>query len=126
MIGDKIKLLRTEFNLSQKELAQAISASASTIGMYEQKRRLPDVNTIIRLSSFFNVTTDYLLLDNSENSFSDDEMKWLKLYRDLSPNERLECMGYVKGYISCSKQLQQRLTLDSHNNSHTAQTKKHA
>lgn len=126
MIGDKIKLLRTEFNLSQKELAQAISTSASTIGMYEQKRRLPDVNTIIRLSSFFNVTTDYLLLDNSENIFSDDEMKWLKLYRDLSPSERLECMGYVKGYISCSKQLQQRLTLESHNNSHITPTKKHA
>lgn len=122
MISDKIKLLRTELNISQKELAQAISISKSTIGMYEQKRRLPDVDTIIKLSSFFKVSTDYLLLDNYENNLSDDEIKWVGLYRELSPNERLECMGYVKGYIACSKKINQHLIPEQH----ISQTKKQA
>lgn len=126
MIGDKIKLLRTELNISQKELAQAISISKSTIGMYEQKRRLPDVDTIIKLSSFFNVSTDYLLLDNYEHNLSDEEMKWVRLYRELSPNERLECMGYVKGYIACSKKDNQHLISESHYSKHITQTKKQA
>lgn len=103
MIGDKIKLLRTERNMSQKELAKAISISASAIGMYEQKRRFPDIDTVIRLSSFFHVSTDYLLLEDCERPLSADEIRWLKLYREIPPEERTECVGFIKGYVSRSR-----------------------
>lgn len=41
MLGEKIKELREKENYSQKELRLKLGISPSTIGMYEQNRRLP-------------------------------------------------------------------------------------
>ncbi len=60
-IGNRIKSLRLERNLTQKEFANMFDISPSTMGMYEQNRRVPDIDLIVKMSMFFNVSTDYLL-----------------------------------------------------------------
>ena len=45
-IGDVIRFYREANNLTQKELANKLSISPSTIGMYEQNRRTPDIQTL--------------------------------------------------------------------------------
>lgn len=57
----RLKQLRTKRGMSQSELGKIIGVSPSTIGMYEQERRLPEVPTLKRIASFFNVSVDYLL-----------------------------------------------------------------
>ena len=47
--------------MSQSELGKIISVAPSTIGMYEQGRRIPEVPTLKKIASFFNVSIDYLL-----------------------------------------------------------------
>lgn len=61
MIGDTIRRLRTEKGLTQRELAKLLGISPSTIGMYEQNRREPDLTSIENMSKLFDVTADYLL-----------------------------------------------------------------
>ena len=61
MIGDTIKELRDEKDIKQKDLALYLGVSPSTVGMYEQNRRTPDSEMILKLADFFNVSTDYLL-----------------------------------------------------------------
>lgn len=61
MFGDRLKQLRKENNLLQKELADMLNVSASTIGMYERNQRDPDTNTLRFLADYFNVSVDYLL-----------------------------------------------------------------
>lgn len=61
MIGEIINKLRKQKGLSQSELGKKLCLSASAIGMYEQNRRLPDTDAIIKLSNFFSVSVDYLL-----------------------------------------------------------------
>lgn len=61
MIGDKIKEERLKRDMTQSELGKAIDVSPSTIGMYEQNRRQPDINTLGKIANYFNVTSDYLL-----------------------------------------------------------------
>lgn len=77
MIGDKIKEERLKKDMTQGELGKAIDVSASTIGMYEQNRRQPDIATLIKLSNFFNVSSDYLLsrTDNKERNPYKEENK---------------------------------------------------
>ena len=60
-LGNRIKQLRLEKRIPQKDLAESIGISPSTIGMYEQNRRVPDADTLIKLSTYFGVTIDYLL-----------------------------------------------------------------
>lgn len=61
MLGTRIASLRQSRGLSQAELAQKLHISTSTVGMYEQGRREPSVETLIAISQTFGVSLDYLL-----------------------------------------------------------------
>lgn len=54
------KLLRKEANLTQKEAAQKLGVSGSTIAMWETGQRLPSPELYEQISDFFNVDIDYL------------------------------------------------------------------
>lgn len=61
MLGARIAALRRDAGWSQAELALRLKVSASAIGMYEQGRREPSMDTLVALAEIFSVTTDYLL-----------------------------------------------------------------
>lgn len=61
MVGDRIRKLRTQQKLSQKELARKLDVSVATIKNWENDSSDPCLENIRTLSSTFNVTTDYLL-----------------------------------------------------------------
>lgn len=54
-IGEKIKLLRTEKKLTQRELAEAINYSHSYIGDLECNRTIPSIKSLERISEYFSV-----------------------------------------------------------------------
>lgn len=56
-----LKKLREEKGLTQSELGKELGISPSTVGMYEQGRRVPDVPILKKMSAFFEVSLDYLL-----------------------------------------------------------------
>jgi transcriptional regulator with XRE-family HTH domain len=59
---DKIlKLLRSEKNMSQQELADALDISKSAINMYERGERQPKFEILEQIADYFNVDMDYLL-----------------------------------------------------------------
>lgn len=58
MLGVRIALLRIEKGISQAELAKRLRVSASAVGMYEQGRRMPSLDLVVRLAREFGVTTD--------------------------------------------------------------------
>ena len=59
--GQKIRALRISKGLTQGALAKLLGVSPSTVGMYEQGRRKPDGNMLIKLCEVFSVTSDSLL-----------------------------------------------------------------
>lgn len=61
MLGERIKQQREIKELNQKQLADMLGVSPSTIGMYEQNRRSPDKDMLLKLAEIFNVSVDYLL-----------------------------------------------------------------
>ena len=61
MIGVIIKELRSEHGLSQKELGKILSVSQDTISLWERGKSKPDVDTIITIAKYFNVSSDYIL-----------------------------------------------------------------
>ena len=77
MFNDRLKELRIKAGLKQSELGKKVGVSASTIGMYEQDRRSPDREMLIKLSNVFNVTLDYLV-DNNNIKTDDTDLFNLK------------------------------------------------
>ena len=60
IIGDRIRNLRFQSELTQKELAREICISQSAVSRLESGTRLPSRDTLLNLSSLFNTTADEL------------------------------------------------------------------
>ena len=60
-IGKKIKELRTEIKITQKELARRVGKSPTAVASWEQGLSEPCVNDLRLLCSIFEVSADYLL-----------------------------------------------------------------
>ncbi len=59
--GERIKFLRMRNNLTQAQLAERIGVTKSMVSAYETAMRLPSLDTLVKLSRVFKVSTDYLL-----------------------------------------------------------------
>ncbi len=60
-ITERIHQLRKEKGISQEELACQLGVSRQAISKWESGQSMPDIEKIILLSEYFEVTTDYLL-----------------------------------------------------------------
>lgn len=58
---DRLKELRTNKKLKQKEIAEKLGISVTCYAGYEQGYREPDLKTLIALCKFFETSADYLL-----------------------------------------------------------------
>lgn len=67
-LGKRLKVARINSNLSRKQVAERLDVSESIIGLYETEVRQPSLPILIKLASLYNVTTDYLLGCESNNS----------------------------------------------------------
>ena len=59
--NQKLKELREENKLLQKQLAAELGVSQVTIARWETRTREPSFDDLIKIAKYFNVTTDYLL-----------------------------------------------------------------
>lgn len=66
ILGEKIAQLRRKNGWSQEELADKMEVSRQAVSKWESSQTTPDLERILRLSSLFGVTIDYLLKDGAE------------------------------------------------------------
>lgn len=60
-IGKKLKALRIEKNLTQKQVADRIGLAISAVSSYESGNRYPSYDVLVKMARIFHVSTDYLL-----------------------------------------------------------------
>ena len=60
----KIKQLREEQKLTQKQLAKILQTTNSTICDWERERSEPNITMLIKISNYFKTTIDELLINN--------------------------------------------------------------
>ena len=66
ILAEKIIMLRKQNAWSQEELAEQLSVSRQSVSKWESGASIPDLDKIIKLSTIFGVSTDYLLKDELE------------------------------------------------------------
>ena len=67
-IGEKIKKLRKERNLSQAQVAIKIGTDARRISNYENNINIPTTDLLVKIAEIFNVSMDYLVKADVENT----------------------------------------------------------
>lgn len=61
VFGAVLRTLRKEMGLSQRELGEKLGFCNQTVSFWESGQREPDLDALVALSKFFQVTADYLL-----------------------------------------------------------------
>ena len=61
LLGERLKELREERQLTQKQLAALLNLHSVTYLHYEKSQREPPLIILVKMAKFFDVTTDYLL-----------------------------------------------------------------
>lgn len=74
-LGNILSKLRKNKGLSQRAFANAFGISSGAVAMWETNKRLPDIETLIRLAEFYDVSLEYLLGRSEEKSgFSNKDL----------------------------------------------------
>ena len=106
----KLKDLRSELNLTQEQLAQAVGLSRDTYKNYEQQRTEMSYDILFKLADYFGVSIDYLLGHQTKETILDKnifegqheseppkiKLKDLRKKRGLSQREIAERLNLTK------------------------------
>ena len=80
------KLLNSH-NVTQKQLAEYLGIRQLTISEWKTKNKIPNVETLIKIAQYFNVSLDYLLTGEEKN-LSSDEVELISNYRNLDNHDK--------------------------------------
>ena len=61
VIKVKLRELREQKGVTQKEVANAVGCTPTVYSRYEREEREPDIDTLCRLANYFEVSLDYLV-----------------------------------------------------------------
>lgn len=87
-IGEKIKKLRQEKNVSQAELGEIVGVHEKHISRYERGISRPSVEILRKMAGYFGVSIDFIV--NEDNSAFDKESKDHELLDYFEEANRLE------------------------------------
>lgn len=93
--GTRLKELRKSKNMTQEQLAEELNKkynlneSKPTISQYENNRRVPDLDRIVNIADYFNVSLDYLTYRKFEET--NDNLR----ENDISFNSPQEALSFI-------------------------------
>jgi len=58
---ERLKALRQEKNITQRAIANHLNITDTAYGFYEQGKNYPNMDILIKLADFFEVSLDYLV-----------------------------------------------------------------
>ncbi|TDG00287.1 helix-turn-helix domain-containing protein [Paenibacillus piri] len=74
--GERIASLREKQFLTQEELSKKLGITRASLSHYENNRREPDYDTIVKIANLFNVSIDYLVgRTNDPQGVLDEEVR---------------------------------------------------
>lgn len=108
MLSDRLKELRKKQNLTQVQFAKIFNISSGTIAMWETNKRTPDVEMLIEIANYFNVSLDYLL-DNKKKIAevernTNNDLKFA-LFGNVEIDD--EVLDEVRHYAKIAKQMRE-------------------
>lgn len=93
MFAKRLRKLRESKEMTQREVADLLGLTPKAVGFYEQGKREPTHEALLKLSEIFQVSVDYLLCKTDIKNYSD---AFIKDYMENSPEllQLLKSQGY--------------------------------
>ncbi len=103
-----LKLLRQTAGVSQQKIADAVMVSQQSINKYENHNVEPDIETLIKIADFFDVSVDYLIGRNdikevagelNLSDLSEQERMLIKKFGALTDKQKECVMTVIESYF---------------------------
>ena len=100
-LGNRLRGLRKDKKHKQEVLCIELKCRKSTISLYENNKRFPDIYTLKKIAQFYNVSTDYLLglTDEKYNTASKKFESLMKIYSTLTEEQIDELISKAQNII---------------------------
>ena len=98
---NRIKFLREEKGVYQKDLAKLLGVTTPVINYYENEKRAISANSVSILADYFGVTTDYLLgkSDVRDNNLSAGDFKNIPVIGKIAAGQPILAQENIEGYL---------------------------
>ena len=116
---ERLKELRKNAKLNQKQVADVLGLTVSAYGNYELGQREPNIESLCKLADYYGVSVDYLIghasnpladrpmSDVAENFireygelFSDETFRnYARLYKLMDARQRIFVLGMIVGWL---------------------------
>ena len=105
-ISDRIQNLRKIKGISQEELAENVGVSRQAVSKWESEQSLPDIDKIIIMSEYFDVTTDYILKGIETDRQSDKKKLNANIFVIVAT-----ALNFIGLIVSCSVWYEKQVVL---------------
>ena len=102
----KLKELREEKNIYQKDIALKMNITSACISAWENNKTQPDLQSLVKLADILEVSVDYLLgrtndigLVEINNRLTQDQQELLTLYNKMSFKDKNQLLGFAKALV---------------------------
>lgn len=106
---ENLRSLRKSSGVTQNELAEAIGVTQQSVNKYENHNVEPDIESLKRISDFFDTSIDYIVghsklrfrpEDLDQYILNDDEAEFIAAYRQLTPSQREAVVGVMRAFLA--------------------------
>lgn len=107
-MSNRIRQLREESHMTQVRLGMELDVTQETISAYENERHYPSFPQLVKLSSLFDASIDYIMgLSNVRyptplNNIDDNLLKLIGVSRLLTEKQIELVFAYIQGMMDMS------------------------
>lgn len=98
-----LKFLRAAKNKTQNEIAKDLDITQNTYSNYESEKTEPDIETLIKLADYYNVSLDFLCdrqWNNQIGYIPDSKKEVVQLVLQLNEINTAKAIGYIGGLLA--------------------------
>ncbi len=99
----KLKELREQKKISQHKLVNDLDLKPTTYNSWENFKREPSIEMLIKLADYYNVTLDYLVgrdFTNPIGYLTENQITFVKTFLALNPNNQTDAVIFVANKLA--------------------------
>lgn len=99
-----LKELMQEKGIQQQQMAEILNVSRASIYKYQQGKAEPNIETLVKIADYFDVSLDYLCGRQNKNlifadGLSDTQKKLVAIIKRLTPEQANFALGYFSNML---------------------------
>ncbi len=101
-----LKEIREEKGLQQKDIAKKLNRTPACISSWETGKTEPSLDDLVKLADYLEVSLDYLIGRTNEYGMIEEirdisplHKKMLELFDRISPEDRLQVLGFIQAFL---------------------------